>query len=181
MSTPRYTPTQKVVWGRTASGKKAIMGRRTAAHLDATINRLRKLDPKAELVVTQSAYNTSVEASAGTHNLDAVIDIVIHGMSGIDTQAFMRRCGWADWYRHPPEFAFEHNHGISLGYEPAPVGEFVPGQVRDYYNHALGLKGQHEPGSDKTWFPPDIDKTVFNYRRFILFHPRWNRRHPTIP
>lgn len=176
-----YDPADKVVWGRTVTGKRAVMGRRTAAHLDATIIRLRKVAPDAELRLLQSAYNTGVDASAGTHNLDAVNDWEIVGMGWWDAQAFMRRCGWAAWYRHAPEFPAEHIHGISLGYGDAPVGVFVPGQVTDYYNHAFGLKDQHEPGCDKSWYPPDIDATVFKYRRFIRFHPKWNRRHPTIP
>ncbi len=177
----RYNAVQKVVWGRTRSGKIAVMGRRTAAHLDATIIRLRKRTKgTAELQLIQSAYNTGVDASAGTHDLDAALDVEIVGMDWDAAQAFLRKNGWAAWFRHPPEFP-NHIHMISLGYEPAPVGIFVPGQVRDYENHAFGLKDQHIPGSDKSWFPPDIDATMFHYRRFIRWHPRWNRRHPTIP
>ena len=179
MSTPRYNRVQKVAWGKTVTGRRAIMGRRTAAHLDATIQRLRKVAPTARLDLLQSAYNTSVEASAGTHDKDAVIDVRIVGMDWMDAQAFMRKCGWACWYRHPPEFAGEHLHAISLGYEPAPVGIYVPGQVTDYTATPprSGLKGH---AVDPTWHPHDIPATVFSYRRFIRFHPLWNRRHPTI-
>ena len=47
------------------------------------------------------------------------------------------------------------------------VGVFVPGQLVDYFNHAFGLAGQHEPNSDKSWFPPDIKATIFYLQRYI--------------
>lgn len=149
---------QRITWGRTTGGKPARMGRRTAAHLDYTIALLAVLHPGAKLHVIQSAYNTGVDASAGTHDKDGCLDVYIEGLSWWDQQRFLRTCGWAAWYRYPPTFG-RHIHMISLGC-PGPLGEFVPGQIRDYYNHRTGLKGH---ARDHSWFPPDIDATVFDF------------------
>jgi hypothetical protein len=151
---------QNSVWGGAVYG-----GRRTLAHLEWTAAKAeRKFGHRVE--VMQGAYNDDVEASAGTHDLDAAIDFFIPGLNDWwAMQRFFRECGWASWYRYPPAFP-RHVHGISLGYPPAEVGIYVPGQVEDYRNHAFGLAGQHDPGSDNSWFPPDIDKTIFDYRQW---------------
>jgi hypothetical protein len=57
---------------------------------------------------------------------------------------------------------------VSLGC-PGPLGEFVPGQILDYHAHAFGLKDQHDPSSDHSFFPDDIDSTIFDY-------PAWEGR-----
>lgn len=176
----RYSPIDVVIWGKTTSGKTAKMGRRTAAHLDWTIGVLKKRHPEARLEVIQSAYNTGVEKSAGTHDKDKALDVRIVGLGWWEAQLFLRMCGWAAWFRYPPTFS-EHIHMISLGGPiNTPVGIYIPGQIDDYYRHALGLKGQHDSGSDTSPFPRDIDARIFRYRRFIRRHPFWNRRHPEV-
>jgi hypothetical protein len=54
------------------------------------------------------------------------------------------------------------------------VGHFIDGgyttsghvwatsQLDDYFAHALALAGQHRAGSDHSWFPDNINKTVFS-------------------
>lgn len=149
----------------TRLGKTFRATRRTVAHLDWTVQLLGLLHPNARLVIIQPCYNTGVAASAGTHDLDAVLDFRIDGLDWWAAQKFMRQCGWACWYRFPPTFT-PHLHAVSLGY-PGAVGIFVPGQVDDYYRHALGLKGQHDSGIDKSWFPPNIAKTIFDYPAWL--------------
>jgi hypothetical protein len=56
---------------------------------------------------------------------------------------------------------------ISLGGPDCPVGELIPGQIQDYRNHAFGLKDRHDPGSDTSFFPPDIDATIFDYHSYM--------------
>lgn len=153
-------------------GSSFQCGQRTAAHIDATQMRLEVVRPGAELQIIQGCYNTGVAASAGTHDFDAVLDVqlVING-GLVDwdwSQRFLRESGWAAWHRTPAQGFGHHIHMVSLGYAPAPVGEFVPGQVDDYYRHAFGLKGMHDSGSDPSWFPQDIDATVFNYQEWEL-------------
>lgn len=145
----------------TLADKTFRAGRRTAAHLEHTIAEIRDRLPDCRLHIIQPCYNTDVAASEGTHDKDGVLDVQIIGLDWLPAQRFLRELGWAAWFRFPPTFS-QHIHMISLGC-PGPLGEFVPGQILDYYNHALGLAGQHDPGSDKTWFPDDIDSTIFDW------------------
>lgn len=146
----------------TLGDKTFRAGRRTAAHIAWTIDELAREHPGAHLHIIQPCYNDGVDASAGTHDLDGVIDVEIVGLSGEATQTFMRRKGWADWFRTPAQGLTFHNHAVSLGC-PGPLGVFVPGQIDDYRAHAFGLVGMHTPGSDTSWFPPDIDSTIFDW------------------
>lgn len=150
-------------------------GRRTAAHLQATVLQLAVEFPAAHLHVMQQCFHTGYEPSAGTHDGDGVLDIKIEGLDGSlaqwwAAQAFMRRMGWASWFRHTDEWAAPsawHLHSVSLGC-PGKVGYYVPGQVDDYNDHALGLKGEHDSGDDPTWHPPDIEATYFDYPAWLI-------------
>jgi hypothetical protein len=146
------------------AGRTFTCTRRTEAHLLWTIARLAKLHPGARLVIIQTCYNSGVSASAGTHDFDAVLDVQIVGLDWWAAQRFLRAHGWAAWVREPPTFTW-HIHMASLGYV-GRVGIFVPGQVDDYYRHAFGLAGQHETGSDDSWFPDDIDATIFDFQQW---------------
>lgn len=163
---------------RSVGGLTFRGGPRLFAHLDRTIAKLKERHPDARLRIFQGAYNTGVAASAGTHDFDNVIDLQIVGLTWAEAQAFMRWTGWACWHRTPAQGFSHHLHAISLppGIPDNPtlaqiqaafkaagerVGEFVPGQVDDYYAHAYGLKGQHRAGSDPSPFPPNINATVF--------------------
>lgn len=152
----------------TIAGRTFRCSERTAAHLTHTIAKLKAAHPKARLVIIQPSYNTTVAASAGTHDKDAVFDFRIDNLDWWAAQRFLRTHGWACWFRHQGIWsnpASYHIHAISLGYV-APVGVYVPGQVQDYYNHAFGLKDMHRPGSDTSWFPPDIKATIFDYNAY---------------
>lgn len=155
-------PDEVTTWrGRTTAYGGPIKGsRRSIAHLVVTDAACQERFG-VKLGVYQSAYNVGVEASAGTHDKDAVYDVYIPDVEWLAAQRFLRELGWAAWYRYPPTFS-AHIHMISLGYT-TPVGVYVPGQVDDYYRGALGLKGQHNSGDDPTWHPADIDSTIFDY------------------
>lgn len=156
----------------TLNGITFRAGRRTAAHLTWTDETLRSHGTWLRLI--QPCYNQSVAASAGTHDYDGCVDVEVEGMSWTAGQAQLRELGWAAWYRpNTPGLWSAHIHMVSLGC-PGPVGEFVPGQVDDYYRHALGLKGQHDSGDDASWHPADIDSTVFDY-------PAWMEDQPMTP
>lgn len=161
---------------------------RTLAHL----HRLNSLATKKfgkPVTVLQSDWNTTVAASAGTHDFDSCWDLHISGVGWWDQQRFFRTNGFACWYRHPPLFG-NHIHGFTLPpHHGNPgddflaagikVGKFVDGglsalghligssQITDYYNHAFGLAGQHATGSDKSWFPADIPATIFDLPAYI--------------
>lgn len=153
-------------------GAKFRCTRRTAALLDRTKARLKKKAEKDKknyyLRIIQGCYNTSVDASAGTHDYDACLDVEIVGMSWYDAQRWLRSQGWAAWVRVPPTFSY-HIHMIALPpYKTnfvSRVGEWVPGQVTDYYAHLSGLVGS---AYDNTWHPDNIKKTIFNYNAYIM-------------
>lgn len=153
-------------------------------HLRWTIWVLALRFPKARLVILQPCYQPGYEKSAGTHDFDAVFDVWIYGLDPWRAQRFLRRRGWAAWFRHTGSWAARsawHFHMISIppGLRANPsvaaileafrdlgikVGEYVPGQIYDYFRHAFGLKGQHDSGDDDSWFPENINKTVFRRR-----------------
>jgi hypothetical protein len=163
--------------------KKDYLGRpikgsfRTLCHL----NRLNNLALKKygkEIVIIQRDWNTTVAASAGTHDFDSVWDIYIPGVSWWEQQRFFRANGFGCWYRHPPLFG-NHIHGFTLPHpegryrgddfasQGTRVGIYVPGQLEDYYNEAFGLANQHTPRSDKSWFPDNKEATVFNLSKYV--------------
>jgi hypothetical protein len=152
---------------------------RTAYHLDYTKKRLARLHPGAQLVIIQGCYHTGVGVSEGTHDRDTCLDVRIVGLEWMEAQSFLRAAGWAAWWRRTWQGPWaDHIHMISLGFAAydLPVGIFIDGglsqfgpprrtssQVVDYYAHAWGLEGLHDPGSDPSWFPADIDATVFDF------------------
>lgn len=165
----------RVRWSKTTSGGQPVTGSlRTIAHF-AYLDAAARAQFGVGIVVIQPPFNTTVKASAGTHDFDCCVDLFIPGVDWWDQQRFFRAHGLGCWFRHPPLFGF-HIHGFTL---PVPegrvrsddfatrVGVFVPGQLIDYYNHAFGLAGQHTPGLDRSWFPPNIDATVFNLPAYI--------------
>lgn len=179
---------------RTIAGHTFRCSNRTAWHLRWTLFVLALRFPKARLEILQTCYHTGVAASAGTHDYDCVFDVWVYGGKlGGDpwrAQRFLRAHGWAAWFRHTGSFADAwHIHMISLptGLSANPtadevsaaykrlgirVGVYVPGQIDDYYAHAYGLAGQHRAGSDHSYFPNNINRTVF--RRALWFN-RTNR------
>lgn len=160
---------------------------RTADHLAWTVQRLAEQHPSARMRVVQTCYHVGVDASSGTHNLDSAFDVEFIGLGWWEGQRFLRSCGWAAWYRHLGTWKNEsawHDHMISLppmttnrptltqikaAFSAAGirVGEFIPGQVDDYFAHALGLAGQHRAGSDTSWHPADIVRTIFDHKTYL--------------
>lgn len=191
--------TTKVMWSkRDMYGRKVTGSLRTIAHFDR-LNRLAKKKFGVELVIIQPPNNTTVAASAGTHDFDCCVDLYIPGVSWWDQQRFFRANGLGCWYRYPPSFG-NHIHGFTLppregktisddykvyGFK---VGVYVDGgyssrgglvtssQLADYYNHAFGLSGQHVPNSDRSWFPRDIEATIFDLGKYIEARRRIQRR-----
>lgn len=172
---------------RTIAGRTFRCSSRTAWHLRWTLWVLALRHPKARLRIIQTCYNTTIAASAGTHDYDAVFDVEILGMDWWQAQRFLRRRGWAAWFRHTGSWApssYWHIHMVSIppGLRANPtssevlaaygrlgirVGVYVPGQVDDFYAHALGLKDQHRAGIDDSWYPDSINATVFRRRWWL--------------
>ena len=153
----------------------------TYAALLQTQKRLVRKYPKAWIRVIQGSYNSTVAASAGTHDYDACLDVQIVGITWQQAESFLRSCGWAAWWRHTGSWASPsqwHVHMALLGAPEAgcTVGQYVDGgksltghvytssQYADYYAHRSGLAG-HVP--DPTWHPADIAGTIFKYATWL--------------
>jgi len=192
-------PTRMVLWTKkTVTGKPIKGSFRTICHMDR-LNRMCYRKYGVGLSIIQGDYNTTVSASAGTHDFDACFDVWINGIDPWEAQTFLRRNGFGCWVRKPPLFGW-HIHGFSLPVREGQtisddwavagfkVGVYVDGgystrghlvtssQISDYYNHAFGLSGQHTPNSDHTWFPKDIGATVFDLDRFVANRLREQNR-----
>lgn len=163
----------------------------TAGHLQQTIDVLKKRHPDKKLRILQPCFHKGVKLSKGSHDYDGVFDVWIDGMTGLVAQRFLRSQGWAAWFRHTGAFADDihiHMATIPPGLPAKPtakqvgaaytklgiqVGYLIDGgytrktttrytsQIVDYYAHAFGLKDQHKAGSDTSWFPADIAKTIY--------------------
>lgn len=166
----------------TVGGKKFKTSRRIGWHIRWTVAYMKVLHPSWRLEVIQATFSDA-DASAGTHNYDAVFDVRIVGATWAKAQAFLRACGWAAWWRKPRYSNgrlvwSDHIHMISIpkGLPANPttsqvaakfralgirVGEHVPKQVDGYYAHDYGLAGAIQPNRDPSWFPDNINATVW--------------------
>lgn len=177
----------KVMWsGKTTSGKPVIGSLYAIAHLDH-LNRLAIKKYGVPISVFQSAFNTTVEASEGTHNFDMCFDVWIPGVDGPEQQRFFRANGGGAYLRVPPTFSL-HIHYFTLpprgdglvseDYARAgfKVGKYVDGgyslfgrpvgssQIGDYYTHRNALSGHaHDP----SWFPARIEDSIFDLPAYI--------------
>lgn len=179
----------------TRAGRTFKASRRTVAHIDATFAAFAQQFPKARLSIIQACYNSTVAASAGTHDRDAVFDFGFSGVlvpGGNDAaqwlrlQRFLRNHGWGCWWRHTGTWAAQsawHVHGFSLPVGLATfatqVGEFIDGgqstlgrvvassQLADYLTEKDGLAGH---ACDHTWRPSPISSSVFRYVPWVLRH-----------
>lgn len=158
----------------TWNGRTFTAGERVWAALFFLQAWLDKHHPGLYVYVIQGAYNTGVAASAHTHDYDGTLDVaIINRRTGrrvwLRARRWLRALGWAAWWRHTGSWwspSSWHFHMNLLGTVEAgcPVGTFIPGQNADYYQHRTGLVGHVlEPG----WYPPDIDKTVFDYPAWL--------------
>lgn len=170
----------------TTFGGKTFKGsRRTHAHLWETQRRLTIVRPGAIIRTIQPCYNTDVDASAGTHDEDAVVDTEIIGWDDWYAESdFYRSCGWADWVRDPTQGFGWHHHQASRGTPEffsdgrRRLGIFVPGQLDDFNRHALGLKGQHDSGDDPQCF--DAAGRLVHTLSPIFDYPAWRRSHEML-
>ena len=156
------------------NGRPLRAGERVWAALFAFQAWLDKHHPGLYVYIIQPAYNTGVELSAGTHDLDGTIDtLILSRRTGrrvwLRGRRWWRRHGWAAWWRHtgswinPSNWHF-HQNLLGTADLGCPVGYLIPGQNADYYDHRTGLVGHLlEPG----WYPRDIDATVLDFEAWL--------------
>jgi hypothetical protein len=109
-----------------------------------------------EVTLLQGPFNKGVGASAGTHDLDAVIDLSPYQSTKKVTVA--RRHSWAMWPRkEQPGVWGAHCHGVLKG--PRNVAELALWQLNTAYpNHWDGLSGNNTDS-----FPVHPKLVAFNY------------------
>jgi len=192
--------TDKVLWSRkTTSGKAVIGSLRTIAHLD----RLDSLAFKkygVHIDVMQGPFNTSVSASAGTHDFDACLDVRIPGVDWMEQQRFFRANGAGAYARTAAQGFTPHIHYFTLPEREGAdvsddyrsggfrVGKYVDGgwstlgaraassQIEDYYLHKTALAGHaHDP----SWFPASIAASIFDLEAYIARQRKATAPKPT--
>lgn len=190
-------PNTKMKWTKTTMYGRPVYGSFRSV---AWLNRMNNLSLKrfgVGIVVIQSAYNTTIEASEGTHDFDACFDVYIPGVDFWTQQKFFRSGGGGAYYRRPSQGFSNHIHlfvlppregrSISDDYKVHgfKVGKYVDGgfstygrqitssQLEDYYEHRSALSGHaHDP----SWFPPDIAATIFDLNKYVARRRRRQNR-----
>jgi len=132
---------------RTFGGTTFRCSERTYKHLRSTRWRLRLRYPLARLVVIQGCFNTTVSASAGTHDFDCVLDVKILGLPGrtyerkwLKAQAFLRAHGWAAWWRHTGQWAPQANWHIHMASIPPGLPSHPNADQVGRAYRAIGVK-----------------------------------------
>lgn len=195
-------PTTRVMWSvKDIYGRYVTGSLRTIAHLDwLNAESIRVFG--VGIRVIQPPYNTTVRASAGTHDYDACLDLYIPGVDWLVAQRFLRERGFACWVRWKSRSWNTHIHGFCLpeqeGMDRADdwavagfkVGYLVDGgwstkhkviahaQITSYYSHRTGMAGN---AKDNTWYPDDIRATIFNLPRYIAQQVHPSKPKPTPP
>lgn len=121
----------------TVDGK--TVNKRTAAML-----RLWQFNSLTDFYVLQGSYNSSVGASAGTHDGGGAVDLSVHGLGSLSSKKYHvkqgRLAGFAAWYRPTISGLWsEHIHAIAIGDDEMSSGART--QVIEYYNGDDGLAG----------------------------------------
>lgn len=185
-------PNKMCTWSkRTSSGKQIKGSFRTLCHLNR-LNNLSLAKFGKEIRVIQADWNTTVPASAGTHDFDAAWDLWIDGVDPNVMERFFRANGLGGWIRNPPLFGW-HYHGFTLPQREGTsvsddfkvhgfrVGVFIDGgysthgrlvassQISDYYEEKTGLAGHAKaPG----WYPPSKTATIFKLDAYVARRAR---------
>lgn len=125
----------------TIEGTRHVTNRRT----ERMMNEAERLG--GNLVVTQGSYNTSVGASAGTHDGGGAIDISVRGLDRrqiVRRVKALRRVGFAAWYRPElPGTWNAHVHAIAIG-----TRDLAPIAARQVISYRAGRSGLRGNGPD---------------------------------
>jgi hypothetical protein len=163
----------------TWNGRTFRAGSMLLAALFALQEWLDRHHPGWYVYVIQGAYNVGVEQSAGTHDRDGCVDILIlHRRTGrrlwLRALPWIRRRHFYGWLRNTGTWlnpSSWHFHIIVAGieYTGCPVGIYVPGQIADAKAGRSGLVGHI---LDRTWRPKVY--TPFPYRQWVERHQEEN-------
>lgn len=145
-------PEPKADYTRTTYGGKTV-NRRTAALLSRAAGWA-----GVTITLTQGSYNSSVSASAGTHDGGGAVDIAVGSWSSSRRVAVvdaLRKAGFAAWLRTPAEGFAYHIHAVAIGDTQASSG--AKNQVQSYFNGRNGL-ANNRASTGATHWPNWADK-----------------------
>jgi hypothetical protein len=128
--------------GKPTDRRTAVMARRVEKTLGITF------------ICWQGSYNTSVDASAGTHSGGGALDLNVPG----DPERIvrhLRRSGFAAWHRTEADGFSEHIHCIDIGNKLLASEARI--QVTDYREGGNGLY-PYIGGDDRQKFRPQGDE-----------------------
>jgi hypothetical protein len=129
--------------------------RRTVAAIKELEKRLGK-----RINIYQGSYNTSVNASGGTHAGGGAVDWWVSGVDQNRATRIARQVGFADWWRKPSQGDWnDHHHSILLGHLSASDNAVL--QMQNYRAGGDGL-WPLVSGDDPQPYRPD-PIVVFDY------------------
>ena len=144
----RSDPYARRVW------RGHVLDNRTISALEWAEKRyLRRGTGRKPIRIGQGSYNTSVDASAGTHSGGGAVDVMFVGVPDRHRRAWnrwTRKAGFAGWPRLYPQWAKdnEHWHGLMLGHRN--LSSSAQSQIVSWKNGRDGLVGNL---LDKYWRP----------------------------
>ena len=152
---------QRVKIGEYANGSPKYVTRRHYVKI-----RLAEKKLGYPLTVVQGSYNTTVKASAGTHDGGGCLDLTPFDWER-KCRVF-RELGDAAWHRPAlPGVWSEHIHTVDLGC--TDLKTVAKGQVEDYKKQRDGLKShRHDP----QWRPDPIPAFKLTARMISAFWPQ---------
>lgn len=115
---------------------------RTRVMIERAESYMKQMGINSKLSFSQGSYNTSVSASAGTHDGGGALDIRINGFSSATADNVvkaLRMAGFAGWRRGVNDSFPPHIHAIAMG--DARATQVAKNQVAEYRRGGDGLVG----------------------------------------
>ncbi|MDP3154443.1 MAG: peptidoglycan-binding protein [Archangium sp.] len=115
---------------------------RTRVMIERAESYMKQMGINTKLSISQGSYNTSVSASAGTHDGGGALDIRTTGYSSATADNVvkaLRMAGFAGWRRGVNDSFSPHIHAIAIG--DARATQVAKNQVAEYFRGGDGLVG----------------------------------------
>lgn len=129
--------------------------------------KFRKKYPKQRLELAQGSYNTTVAASAGTHDGGGVIDVRTVPLSA-EQDKYALRClkqaGFAAWLRDQRDGMDPHIHACLLGKKGEYHKTMSQGARNQCDSYLVGRNGLRSNGKDRNPWRP-TPQTRWSYQK----------------
>ena len=124
------------------SGARVKVNVRTRVMIERAESYMKQMGINSKLSISQGSFNTSVSASAGTHDGGGALDIRINNFSSASADKVvkaLRMAGFAGWRRGANDSFSPHIHAIAIGDRSAT--QIAKNQVAEYRRGGDGLVG----------------------------------------